>query len=198
MKLIILTFAFLALTNAFFIEPITEANFQTLKNAGSEAELPDFNEVEALEGFLKGVVLGAAKANSTDVSFCVKGDGVIPLYEYYSGLALAVSSAGPNTAVDVARKYLNTVGARQLKRVNAELLTCIADSKDFQAITTRFDTDPNGAEFETQFSNFANNNPTYFHQVFTSINSYLSQGKYSTAGYFYGSYCHIASLKKTA
>jgi len=195
----IFVFAFLclALTNAFNSFHLSDDDLKILQTQQVTNEADDFNEISALEAFIKGFMHGSGAGNATDSIHCLTGNGPSTLFDYYYGLALAAGTSGQTSALENARTYLNTVGARQLRRLPADFAACLANSQDVKNIETAFKgANPTGDEFGALFSATAGRNSAYFHSTFSNIYAAMTAGQFEDAGWLFGAYSKIATIAK--
>jgi len=192
----IFAFAFLCLafTNAFYLLNVQSEDLSILQNP-TDSDTSSFNETAALQGFLEGLMAGAAHISElTDSASCLTGSGVTDLYDYYYGLALAAGTSSPTSSVEAARAYLTSAGARKFSSLPSGFVSCLTGSDDFASIEDAWDVNPSGSTFADRFSALATGDTAYFQATFRNIYNQLSSGEYQGAGYLYGSFCKDAAL----
>lgn len=190
----LLVFAFLSLTNSFYILPISQEDLDYIKNF--QKAIPTdgvtFNEASALEDFFKGILQGTNAGFASDSIFCLKGNGPILLFEYYFGLAAAAGASGQNHALESTRNYLNSIGARLLKKMPLDFTECLAKSNDFRKIKDVLLVDPHSEEFLESFSEFSVGNLGIYYQTFGMIYQDFLKGNLFEAGRRFGRFITIA------
>jgi len=193
--LIVLGLVCFALTNAFVLPTFSAEDLALLQSAQvGTTEVDDFNENDALEAFLKGVLKGVNAGDATDSALCLTGTGPSLLLEYYYGLTLAVSNAGQATALDAANNYLSTIGARQIRKLPADFTQCLANSNDYQLVQAKLKIDPQSAQFNAGFAKYVGQNPQHFKTTFDAAYSKFVSGDFVGAGKALGGLAQVVAI----